>query len=201
MLKEEKRVVKYLEKLADSLEEEENSIILEGFNCLKHVVDPENYSEVVQELIISLLTRKGEGKEVSLDAIINDAVMKVELNMPNEDRILRIKEVNERDMAYNKDEVTRQSAVSRVYEGLKCSKSLQNQVFLDELSGIDRNVIARKYRLTRAEVDSICTERLGFVKSILIINDDILIEEVESRGPIKSNVKMLTDNKKNNINE
>ena len=195
MLKEEKRVQKFLEKTEDHFNKDEFLIILEGYDCLRQVVGPDMYSEVVQELETSVLTRRSENDDITLDAVINDAVNNLKLSKLVDTSIVDIKEVNESDVAYDKTESTRRNAVSKVYESLKCSKSLQNQVFLDVLSGIDRNTIARKYRLTRADVDSIYDERLGFVKNILIINDDILIEDVESRT-IESNARKVTESKK-----
>ena len=73
----------------------------------------------------------------------------------SEHEVVHLRELNSIDASYDAEDSTRRAAINRVYEGLKCTKSTQNQIFIDILSGVDRNVIARNYRLTRSDVDRI----------------------------------------------
>lgn len=193
----DERTKDFLEKTRRYFSEEEYKIIREGYVCIKPFVGEDMYSELASELETTVISKRDNNEEISFETVLKDVFKNLGIGKEGiNTSIVRLRELNINDAAYDSNESTRRSAVSDVYEKLKCSKSLQNQIFLDVLSGINRNIIARKYRLTRADVDSIYTERLGFVKNILIVNDDILIEDVESRGPIQSNVKRLTDTNK-----
>lgn len=190
----DERTKDFLEKTRRYFSEEEYKIIREGYVCIKPFIGEDMYSELASELETTVISKRDNNEEISFETVLKDVFKNLRIGKEGiNTSIVRLRELNNNDAAYDFNESTRRSAVSDVYEKLKCSKSLQNQIFLDVLSGINRNIIARKYRLTRADVDSIYTERLGYVKNILIVNDDILIEDVESRGPIQSNVKRLTD--------
>lgn len=190
----DERTKDFLEKTRRYFSEEEYKIIREGYVCIKPFIGEDMYSELASELETTVISKRDNNEEISFETVLKDVFKNLRIGKEGiNTSIVRLRELNNNDAAYDSNESTRRSAVSDVYEKLKCSKSLQNQIFLDVLSGINRNIIARKYRLTRADVDSIYTERLGYVKNILIVKDDILIEDVESRGPIQSNVKRLTD--------
>ena len=87
----------------------------------------------------------------------------------------------------------RSDAIDDVMDRLITSKNLKNAIFLDILNGESELVVAKKYRLTVKEIKDIYDERLGFVESILVVDHDILIKDVESREPIKSNTKIVTE--------
>ena len=91
------------------------------------------------------------------------------------------------------DDRDKYKAMIQVIEEMKKTKDLNNAIFLDILNGESELVVAKKYRLTTKEVKDIFNERLEFVESILIVHGDVIIRDVESREPFKSNVKMLTD--------
>ena len=200
MVKADERVMNYFDKIQKQgiFDEAEFKIITEGYTLIKPFIGEDMYSELSSELVTAVLDKRGT-EEATYCSILEEVAKNIGLAEEQKPALVRLRELNASDAAYDKTESTRRNAVSKVYEGLKCSKSLDNQVFLDILSGMDRNTIARKYRLTRADVDRIYNERLAFVKNILVVNDDILIDEVESR-PIQSNVKMLIK-KENETNE
>ena len=201
MVKADERVMNYFDKIQKQgiFDETEFKIITEGYTLIKPFIGEDMYSELSSELVTAVLDKRGT-EEATYCSIIEEVAKNIGLAEEPKPALVRLRELNASDASYDKTESTRRNAVSKVYEGLKCSNSLNNQVFLDVLSGLDKNTIARRYRLTRSKVDSIYEERLAFVKNVLVVNDDILVEEVESNGPIQSNVKMLFK-KENETNE
>lgn len=201
MVKADERVMNYFDKIQKQgiFDEAEFKIITEGYTLIKPFIGEDMYSELSSELVTAVLDKRGT-EEATYCSILEEVAKNIGLAEEPKSALVRLRELNAIDASYDKTESTRRNAVSKVYEELKCSNSLNNQVFLDVLSGIDRNTIARRYRLTRSKVDSIYEERLAFVKNVLVVNDDILVEEVESNGPIQSNVKMLFK-KENETNE
>ena len=201
MVKADERVMNYFDKIQKQgiFDEAEFKIITEGYTLIKPFIGEDMYSELSSELVTAVLDKRGT-EEATYCSIIEEVAKNIGLAEEPKPALVRLRELNASDASYDKTESTRRNAVSKVYEGLKCSNSLNNQVFLDVLSGLDKNTIARRYRLTRSKVDSIYEERLAFVKNVLVVNDDILVEEVESNGPIQSNVKMLFK-KENETNE
>lgn len=201
MVKADERVMNYFDKIQKQgiFDEAEFKIITEGYTLIKPFIGEDMYSELSSELVTAVLDKRGT-EEATYCSILEEVAKNIGLAEEPKPALVRLRELNASDASYDKTESTRRNAVSKVYEGLKCSNSLNNQVFLDVLSGMDRNSIARRYRLTRSKVDSIYEERLAFVKNVLVVNDDILVEEVESNGPIQSNVKMLFK-KENETNE
>ncbi len=201
MVKADERVMNYFDKIQKQgiFDEAEFKIITEGYTLIKPFIGEDMYSELSSELVTAVLDKRGT-EEATYCSILEEVAKNIGLAEEPKPALVRLRELNASDASYDKTESTRRNAVSKVYEGLKCSNSLNNQVFLDVLSGMDRNTIARRYRLTRSKVDSIYEERLAFVKNVLVVNDDILVEEVESNGPIQSNVKMLFK-KENETNE
>ena len=201
MVKADERVMNYFDKIQKQgiFDEAEFKIITEGYTLIKPFIGEDMYSELSSELVTAVLDKRGT-EEATYCSILEEVAKNIGLTEEPKPALVRLRELNASDASYDKTESTRRNAVSKVYEELKSSNSLKNQVFLDVLSGMDRNTIARRYRLTRSKVDSIYEERLAFVKNVLVVNDDILVEEVESNGPIQSNVKMLFK-KENETNE
>lgn len=201
MVKADERVMNYFDKIQKQgiFDEAEFKIITEGYTLIKPFIGEDMYSELSSELVTAVLDKRGT-EEATYCSILEEVAKNIGLAEEPKPALVRLRELNASDASYDKTESTRRNAVSKVYEELKSSNSLKNQVFLDVLSGMDRNTIARRYRLTRSKVDSIYEERLAFVKNVLVVNDDILVEEVESNGPIQSNVKMLFK-KENETNE
>ena len=57
MLKEEERVQEFLKQSRSDFEDYEFDFILDGFGCIRQVVNPDMYSEVLSELVISVLSK------------------------------------------------------------------------------------------------------------------------------------------------
>lgn len=62
----------YFEEIKDVITTEEFAVLTEGYECLRQLVVPGNYSEVAMSLVTAILSRKGEN--VTLDGVINDVV-------------------------------------------------------------------------------------------------------------------------------
>lgn len=62
----------YFEEIKDVITTEEFAVLTEGYECLRQLVVPGNYSEVAMSLVTAILSRKGE--DVTLDGVINDVV-------------------------------------------------------------------------------------------------------------------------------
>lgn len=195
MVKAEDRVNDWFAQTKCFFSDEEFKIIKESYSFIKPLVTEDMYSEVANECMTSMLVRRKEGMEISFDVITKDAITNLGLGNEDTTAVVPLRQLNGFDEILDLDDSNRREAISAVYEDLKSSNDTKNAIFLDVLSGETTLLVAKKYRLTEKEVRDIYTERLGYVKSILIIDHDVLIKDVESREPFKSNVKMLTDNK------
>lgn len=196
MSKADDRINDLFTQTRDFFQDKDFEIIMKCYTALKSKVKEDMYSELANECMTSVLSRRREGEEVSVETVTLDAINNLGLSEERNDAIVRLRELQGLDAIYDKTEIDRTEAIDEIMENLRCTKDLKNAVFLDFLNGENILVIAKKYRLTKKEVMDIYEERLGYVESILVVDHDILVKDVESREPFKSNVKMLTDSNK-----
>lgn len=194
MVKADERVSKYLKSLEDNkvLTSKQMSMIKSVYHKVKPNVVENLYMDIVSVCVSNILDNEDNTTEESL---INEVNMTLGLNR-NEHEEVALRSLSGIDEVMNEEEdKDKYKAMFQVIEEMKENKDLNNVIFLDILNGESELAVAKKYRLTTNEVKNIFSERLEFVESILIVHGDVIIKDVESREPFKSNVKMLTDNK------
>ena len=192
MVKAEERVSKYLKSLEDNkvLTHEQMSMIRGVYTKVKPNVAENLYMDIVSVCVTNILDSEDNTTEESLISEVN---MTLGLDRHEHEEIA-LKSLSGVDAVMEEeDDRDKYKAMIQVIEEMKKTKDLNNAIFLDILNGESELVVAKKYRLTTKEVKDIFNERLEFVESILIVHGDVIIRDVESREPFKSNVKMLTD--------
>ncbi|MBQ9019482.1 MAG: hypothetical protein IJ097_04160 [Bacilli bacterium] len=189
MVKAEERVNNFINEIKDVIGEDKTNIIKESYELIKSNVCEDLYMDIVSVGVTFALG----GGEVTMDNIIREVneALGIKENNPE---LVSLRSLNDKD-AIGIDEV-RKNAIGQIVERLKTSRDLKNAIFLDILNGENISLVAKKYRLTQEQIRNIYEERLGFIESIMVVDHNILIKDIESREPIKSNIKIVTDSKK-----
>lgn len=186
MVKAEERVNKFINEIKGIIGVEKVKIIRDTYEIIKPSVCEDLYMDIVSVCVTVALN----GEEVTKENLINTVRESLGLN-DNGREVLALRSLCGNDAMTIDD--PRSDAIDDVMDRLITSKDLKNAIFLDILNGESELVVAKKYRLTVKEIKDIYDERLGFVESILVVDHDILIKDVESREPIKSNTKIVTE--------
>lgn len=97
--------------------EGELMILEEGFQCLRQLVNANDYCEAATELIIAVLTRKKDNSKLNFNEVVNEAI--AGLGLVNEDDTEYLREVDKNDATYT-DEVLMEEVQENIsYESNK----------------------------------------------------------------------------------
>lgn len=189
MIKADDRVKNFINELEKNklFDESDISRFRMVYSLIKPEVCEDLYMDIISSCVTTALSAKGEGKEMNVPSLCSDVRNALGLVDYKDNEIMSLRDVRGTDEA-----VTDHAMMGQIIEKLKCSKDLENAVFLDILNGEDINVVARKYRLSKEVVSEIYENRLAYVESILVVDDKVVIEDINSRDGYTSNIKIVT---------
>ena len=178
--KEDKLVQNYFNQIegAAVFNEEQLKVLREGYDYLKQLVVPGDYSEVAMILTTVMWSMKGN---YSLDEVIKTA-----LSEPFFERILsevapaRIRELNEEDALLDKGDAIDQ-ALESTLESLLDSEDIRIKIFLDvAVRGKTVEQVAKTNNISVQNVYLLYENAKETIKEKMIVEHDVLFKDEAS---------------------
>lgn len=170
-------VQNYFDQLegANVFSEEEFKVLREGYECLRQLVVPGDYSEVAMTLTTVMWSMKGV---TDLDMVINTA-----LSEPLFEGVLsefspnRLRELNEEDAILDKRDSLEQ-ALGDTVDTLLDSDDIRIKIFLDmAVRGKTAEQVAKQYGISTQNVFVLYEVARESVKDLMIVEHDVLVDK------------------------
>lgn len=170
-------VQNYFDQLegANVFSEEEFKVLREGYECLRQLVVPGDYSEVAMTLTTVMWSMKGV---TDLDMVINTA-----LSEPLFEGVLseispnRLRELNDEDAILDKRDSLEQ-ALGDTVDTLLDSDDIRIKIFLDmAVRGKTAEQVAKQYGISTQNVFVLYDAARESVKDLMIVEHDVLVDK------------------------
>lgn len=183
------KVYSYINELREVFNDEEINFIETNFESLKDSISENSYFDIVNACC-TVLIKKRKAKLAQMD--LSREMFSIVGYKDNSKDIVYLSELPVEERL--KDEIEEDNTITREFDE-NIYKYFENAIFFDILNGESISSICNKYKLTKNEIKEIYSERLGFVKSLLVVDQDEVDKSIENRESVKSNVKIIINTK------